>query len=156
MKHALPLVALLAIVALGGCTHKTGSALAGGKPTDYWVKNVASPEKKLRKEAVAKLGNVGGSDPQVLPALRTALHDDDAQVRGEAVLALAKLGAAAKPAAADLEELARSDPDAKVRDYASLRWKSSASRYRAARTSLTTTAIANAINVPVPAAPPYW
>jgi HEAT repeat protein len=47
------------------------------------------------------------------------LHDADSQVRGEAVLALAKLGADAKPAIPDLEAGARDDPDAKVSEFAS-------------------------------------
>jgi HEAT repeat protein len=82
------------------------------------LKNASSPDKKLRKEAVAKLGNFGAACPEVLQALTGALHDADAQVRGEAVLALAKLGPDARPAIPDLEALGRTDPDAKVRDYA--------------------------------------
>jgi HEAT repeat protein len=107
-----------AFLLLSGCTHKAGPALAGGKPPDYWVKNLTSPDQKLRKEAVSKLGNLGAADPQVLPALTGAFHDADAGVRSEAVLALSKLGAAAKPAIPDLESLVQNDPDSKVRDYA--------------------------------------
>jgi len=53
-----------------------------------------------------------------VPALATALHDADAQVRSEAILSLLKCGAAAKEAIGDLDEMQRKDPDAKVRAYA--------------------------------------
>jgi HEAT repeat protein len=118
MRAGRFIILTVAGIALSGCTHKAGPALAGGKPPDYWVKNVTSPDKKLRKEAVEKLGNLGAASPEVLPALTSALHDADAQVRSEAVLALAKLGPNAKPAIHDLDALSQSDPDAKVRGYA--------------------------------------
>ena len=94
----------------GTCRRKTARLLG--------QENVTSPDKKLRKEAVEKLGNLGAASPEVLPALTSALHDADAQVRSEAVLALAKLGPNAKPAIHDLDALSQSDPDAKVRGYA--------------------------------------
>jgi HEAT repeat protein len=112
------LIVTFTVIAMSGCGHKAGPALSGGKPPNYWVKNVSNPDKKIRREAVAKLGNLGAADPEVLPALTTALHDADSQVRGEAVLSLAKLGREAKPAIPDLEALSQRDPDAKVRDYA--------------------------------------
>jgi HEAT repeat protein len=118
MYHRLYSLLALALLITGGCAHKAGPALAGGKPPDYWLKNASNPDIRLRKEAIAKLGNFGAADPQVLPALTGALHDADAGVRSEAVLALAKLGAAAKPAVLDLQSLSQSDPDAKVRDFA--------------------------------------
>jgi HEAT repeat protein len=111
-------IVTLALSAMSGCGHTKGPALSGGKPPGYWVKNVSSPDKKLRKEAVEKLGNLGAADPEVLPALTSALHDAEAPIRCEAVLALAKLKRDAKPAIPDLEALAKRDPDAKVRDYA--------------------------------------
>ena len=118
MRAGRFIIVMVTGIALSGCTHKAGPALAGGKPPDYWIKNVTSPDKKLRKEAVEKLGNLGAASPEVLPALTGALHDADAQVRGEAVLALAKFGPDAKQAKPDLESLSQRDPDAKVRSYA--------------------------------------
>jgi HEAT repeat protein len=112
------LIATIAILATSGCGHKAGPALSGGKPPNYWVKNISSPDKKIRREAVAKLGNLGAADPDVLPALTTALHDADSQIRGDAVLAIAKLGRDAKPAIPDLEAISKRDLDATVRDYA--------------------------------------
>jgi HEAT repeat protein len=112
------LIATFAVVAMSGCGHKAGPAQSGGKPPNYWVKNISNPDKKICREAVAKLGNLGAADPEVLPALTSALHDADSQIRGDAVLALAKLGREAKPAIPDLEALAQRDPDSKVRDYA--------------------------------------
>ncbi len=118
MKAGRILIAIFAVTAISGCGHKAGPALSGGKPPNYWVKNVSSPDKKLRKEAVEKLGNLGVANGDVLPALTGALHDVDPQIRGEAVLALAKLGREAKRAIPDLEALSQRDSDAKVRGYA--------------------------------------
>ena len=112
------IIVILAVSAISGCGHGAVPSLSGGKPPNYRIKKVTSPDKKLRKEAVEKLGNLGAVDPEVLPVLTGALHDADAQIRGDAVLALAKLGRAAKPAIPGLEALSRSDPDAQVRDYA--------------------------------------
>jgi len=79
---------------------------------------LSDPDYKIRREAVAKLGNFGATDPGVVPALIGCLHDVDARVRGEAVLALAKIGPDAKRAIGDLDAMARQDRDAKVREYA--------------------------------------
>ena len=111
----LPLALLSCLIS--GCG-KPRQVLSGGKPSSYWVAGAASPDKKLRKTAVAKLGNVGGADPAVVPTLVAALHDSDAAVRGEAVLALLKAGPDAKRASGDLQSLAQHDRDAKVRQYA--------------------------------------
>jgi HEAT repeat protein len=100
-----------------GCG-KPQPILSGGKPASYWVTSAASGDIKLRREAVAKLGNVGSSDSTVVPALIAALHDSDAQVRGEAIVALLKAGPEAKRAVGNLETLARSDRDGKIRAYA--------------------------------------
>jgi HEAT repeat protein len=112
------LILSLVVTLSSGCGHKAGPALSGGKPSGYWVKNATSPDRKFRLEAVAKLGNLGASNPEVLTVLTAALHDADAQVRGEAVLALVKLGPDAKQVKPDLEALSQRDPDAKVRGYA--------------------------------------
>jgi HEAT repeat protein len=118
MTAVRPILLTVAVIALGGCSHRAGPALSGGKPRAYWIKNVTSPDKKLRREAVEKLGNLGAADSEVLPALIGALHDSDALIRADAVLALAKLGPEAKRAVPDLEALAQRDPDVKVRDNA--------------------------------------
>jgi HEAT repeat protein len=102
---------------LSGC-NKPQPTLSGGKPTSYWVASASSGDKRLRKEAVTKLGNAGGADPAVVPALVAALHDSSTEVRGEAILALLKVGPDAKRAASDLEAMARTDRDAKIRAYA--------------------------------------
>lgn len=117
-RGALTLLVVLSMLCpLTGCG-KPRQVLSGGKPSGYWIAGAASPDKKLRKTAVAKLGNVGGVDPAIVPALVAALHDADAQVRSEAVIALLKAGPEAKRAAGDLQGLADHDRDAKVRSYA--------------------------------------
>jgi HEAT repeat protein len=119
MKPAYRSISALALLAclLFGCS-KHQPTLSGGKPISYWITSAASGDQKLRREAVAKLGNAGSADPGVVPALVTALHDADPQVRVGAIIALLKIGPQAKQAAGDLDVLARSDRDAKIRAYA--------------------------------------
>jgi len=85
---------------------------------NHWVQALSDPDPKLRKKAAEKLGNVGSSDPAVVPALREALKDKDADVRCEAILALAKCGSGAKEAIEPLKAIGREDRDTKVRSYA--------------------------------------
>ena len=88
--------------------------MAGGK----WAEALRDPDAKVRKKAAFTLGNIGPSDPAVLPALIGALKDADAGVRCEAILALLKYGPEARGAVAALEELRQRDRDAKVRTCA--------------------------------------
>jgi len=76
------------------------------------------PDIALRKKAAFTLGNIGPTDPAVLPALIGALKDPEAGVRREAILALVKCGPEAREAVPILEELHQRDRDAQVRDYA--------------------------------------
>jgi HEAT repeat protein len=92
--------------------------MAGGKPVSHWTEALRDPSPKVRKEAAAKLGNVGPADPAALPALSAALNDPDAAVRREAIVALVKCGPAAREAAPALEQLRQHDRDAQVRMYA--------------------------------------
>jgi HEAT repeat protein len=105
-----------AVILLNGCNK--GPILAGGKPVAHWVQALNDPDAKVRKAAAIKLGNVGPADATAFPALHNALHDGDADVRCEMILALVKFGRKAKEASASLDELRLHDPDAKVRDYA--------------------------------------
>jgi HEAT repeat protein len=88
--------------------------MAGGK----WAEALHSPEAKIRKRAAFTLGNIGWSDPVVLPALIEALKDADAGVRCEVILALLKYGPGAREALTKLEEMQRRDRNAQVRQYA--------------------------------------
>jgi HEAT repeat protein len=101
---------------LAGCG-PTPATLAHGKPVSYWVQALRDPDVRVRKRAVASLGNVGPADPAAMPALMQAVSDRNAKVRGEAILALLKLGPAAKDAIPVLTQAQR-DPDAQVRNYA--------------------------------------
>jgi HEAT repeat protein len=92
--------------------------LAGGKPVSHWVKAIQDPDPKVRKTAVAKLGNVGTADSSALPAILGALKDPDPAVRREAILALLKCGPAANEAIPTLLEMQRIDRNAQVRSYA--------------------------------------
>ena len=102
---------------LNGCG-RSAPTLAGGKPVSHWVEELHNPDAKLRKEAAFKLGNVGITDAQALPALLGALTDPDATVRCEVILALVKFGSAAREAVPKLLEYHEHDPDPKVREYA--------------------------------------
>jgi HEAT repeat protein len=92
--------------------------LAGGKPVDHWVQALRDADARVRRNAAFKLGNVGSCDPAALPALLGALHDPDAGVRCQAILALVKFGPEAREAAPALARLQRHDPSARVRTYA--------------------------------------
>jgi HEAT repeat protein len=94
------------------------SMLAGGKPVSHWLKALQDPDPKVRKTAVAKLGNVATADSAALPAVLGALKDPDAAVRREAILALLKWGPEANEAIPALLEMKRNDRDAQVRSYA--------------------------------------
>ena len=85
---------------------------------EEWIHALSDPDAKPRKKAADKLGNVGASDPAVVPALCEALKDKNADVRCEAILALAKSSSGAKEAIAPLKAISLQDRDAKVRTYA--------------------------------------
>jgi HEAT repeat protein len=110
------LIAVVAVI-LGGCS-KPAAPLAGGKPVSHWVQTLQEPDANLRKTAVFKLGNVGATDPVVLPALLGMLKDQDAGVRREAILALMKCGSSATEAIPTLTELQQHDFDEKIRAFA--------------------------------------
>jgi HEAT repeat protein len=76
------------------------------------------PEARVRKKAAFTLGNIGTSDPAVLPALMGALKDPHEAVRCEAILALLKCGPEAQEAIPVLTEIEKTDRDVRVRDYA--------------------------------------
>jgi HEAT repeat protein len=102
----------------GGCAKAPAELLAHGKPVGHWVQALHDPDVRVRKRAAEVLGNVGAVDPAVVPGLAGAVKDRDAGVRGAAVLALLKIGPAAREAAPALAEARKSDHDAKVRSYA--------------------------------------
>jgi len=112
------LLAAVGLIACSGCG-------TGPPPPDtaarvrHWIEALRKPDAKLRKEAAFKLGNLGLTDPDsVVPALTTALKDDDARVRCEAILALLKCGPGAKGATRALTEVQHQDSDATTRAYA--------------------------------------
>jgi HEAT repeat protein len=111
MQRVLLLVLLLA---LAGCS-KGQPPLAGSK----WAEALHKGDVQLRRKAAFTLGNIGPSDPAVLPALIRALKDNDAEVRTQAILSLVKLGPAAHEAVPALTELARRDRNPQVRTCAS-------------------------------------
>jgi HEAT repeat protein len=107
------LLIVLLVIPVCGCG-RTPTAMAGGK----WAAALQDPNAKRRQKAVFTLGNIGPSDPAVLPALIGALQDASAEVRCEAVLALVKYGPGAREAIPALVEVQRQDRDAQVRAYA--------------------------------------
>ena len=109
---------LLGVAAMAcGCSKGTPTQ-AGGKPVSFWIQEMKNPDAKARRHAVAKLGNVGATDPAVPPGLQSALSDADSGVRAEAILALMKCGPTAKDAIPALTEMQTKDRDAQVREYA--------------------------------------
>jgi len=102
------LIAIL--IALCGCA-KEQPQMAGVK----WADALQNHDPKVRQKAAFTLGNIGSSNPAVLPALIGALKDADAGVRYEAILALLKYGPGAREAVPALTELRDQDREAKVR-----------------------------------------
>jgi HEAT repeat protein len=88
--------------------------MAGGK----WAEVLRDPDVTLRRKAAFTLGNIGPTDPAVLPALLGALRDPDAGVRREVILALVKYGPDAAEAAPTLDDLRQHDRDPQVRIHA--------------------------------------
>jgi len=105
---------LVMMVIISPSCGKEQPRLAGTK----WSETLRDPNPKLRKKAAFTLGNIGPSDPAVLPALIGALKDADPEVRCEAILGLLKWASEAKAAIPNLIELQEKDQDAKVRNYA--------------------------------------
>jgi HEAT repeat protein len=104
---------VLLLIALSGCG-RARPTMAGGK----WAAALRDPDAQVRKKAAFTLGNIGSSDPTVLPALREALQDADPAVRREAILALLKYGPGAGETLPELAALRQRDRDPWVRDYA--------------------------------------
>jgi HEAT repeat protein len=105
---------VILLISLSGCG-KEPPRLAGSR----WADALRDHDAKLRKKAAFTLGNIGPSDPAVLPALIGALKDTDPGVRCEAILALLKCRSEAKEAIPELTLVQNKDRDAKVRAYAS-------------------------------------
>ncbi|HKI38680.1 MAG TPA: HEAT repeat domain-containing protein [Gemmataceae bacterium] len=106
-------VGVLLALFVVGCG-RAQPTMAGGK----WAAVLRDPDITLRKKAAFTLGNIGPTDPAVLPALIGALRDPDAGVRREVILALVKCGPAAREAVPTLDELRQQDRDPQVRAYA--------------------------------------
>jgi len=113
MRFVIPAILILFLTGCG----KPKTMLAGGKPVSHWLQAVHDPDPRIRRTAVFKLGNVGSSEAEVLPAVTAALQDKDPAVRREAILALVKFGAAAKEAAPILTQMYQQDRDAHVRSH---------------------------------------
>ena len=110
MRYFLLGIFLISVSGCGGAP----PAMAGGK----WAEALRNPDDRVRKQAAFTLGNIGPSDPAVLPALIGALKDRDAGVRAEAALGLLRIGPAAKEAVPALQEAARKDTNPTVRAHA--------------------------------------
>jgi HEAT repeat protein len=104
---------VILLISLCGCG-RPQPTMAGRR----WADALRDPDAKVRRKAAFTLGNIGPSDPAVLPALIRAFKDSDAGVRCEAILALLKYGPGAQQAIPALAEVREKDREAKVRDYA--------------------------------------
>ncbi len=110
MRPVLLAILLLSLIGCGKSPPTTR--------VNHWVETLRAPDAKLRKKAAFTLGNLGTTDPVVVPALGRALRDADPAVRCEAILALLKCGPAAAQALPALADLRQRDPNAQVRRYA--------------------------------------
>jgi HEAT repeat protein len=115
--YLFPLLVMAA--AASGCRRsEQGPLLSGGREVHSWVAELRDPKPKVRRQAVLKLGNVGGDDPEVAEGLALALHDSDVLVRRDAVHAVVKLKQPSEAMLARLRAMNATDPDATVRDFA--------------------------------------
>src|SRR3954453_20434908 len=106
------------VIVLAGCTKAPTALMAHGKPVQHWLEALRDPDAKARRRAAEVLGNIGAVDPAVLAALTEAVKDRDGSVRTEVVLALMKMGPAARAAVPALEGVQKNDKDVRLRSYA--------------------------------------
>jgi HEAT repeat protein len=104
---------VMVLISLSGCG-RAQPRMAGSK----WAEALRDPDVKVRKKAAFTLGNIGPSDPAVLPALLGALQDADAGVRCETILALVKFGKEGREALPALDRARQCDASTRVRTYA--------------------------------------
>jgi HEAT repeat protein len=110
------LVRRYATVALG----KLGSAAEPAVPVLVGVLDDKSANAELQREALLAICQIGGTNaPEILPALRKALRDEDPLLREVAAGALLNLGEAAMPALPDLIPLLK-EPEFRIRRNATL------------------------------------
>jgi HEAT repeat protein len=115
----LRLAVLSPSIVLAGCGREpTGPVLLGGREVWAWVADLSHPKPQVRRQAVLKLGSVGGSDPAVVEGLAGALNDLDPLVRRDAIVAVTRLKEPPASAWERLEAIGRSDKDARTRDLA--------------------------------------
>ncbi len=111
--HLRALLILLLVVA--GCGEQP--ITSSGKPVEFWLEQMQSPDARERQKAVRALGHLGPKVTGVMSALIEAVEDRDAKVRAEAVLALLNIGPPAREASQALQKATR-DRDERVRRLA--------------------------------------
>lgn len=118
MFRFLILASSTILLATIGCSKPSRPTMAGGKSVDAWVEALQSPVPAERKKAAAELGNVGDTNPAVVPALRKALPDTDPSVRLQVIMAIVKCRKQGLECVPALAEMKQNDPDPRVREYA--------------------------------------
>ncbi len=112
-------ICLILAVALGCGDNVPKDRYFKGQPVSHWLESVRNADPKTRQTAAEVLGNVGASDPAVVPALIEAIKDKNPKVRAAAVLSLSKIGPDAADAAPALQAIVN-DPDPVVRSHVKL------------------------------------
>ena len=90
-----PIVVVGLVLFVAGC----------GRSTDDWLRQLQDRDVVKRRQAIRELGSRTGDAERVVAALTEALRDESGYVRHDAATAVAKFGAAAKPAAPALTQL---------------------------------------------------
>ena len=75
-----------------------------GRSTDDWLRQLHDRDVVKRRQAIRELGSRTEDAERVVAALTEALRDESGYVRHDAATAVAKFGAAAKPAAPALTQ----------------------------------------------------
>ena len=111
---------LLAVAAFhfgcGGEEH--GPTSLGGRNVKAWIADLDHSRASVRRQAVLKLANVGDTDPAVAEGLVRALSDRDPVVRRDAIAAVTRWKEWPPSVREQLENMERSDKDARTRDLA--------------------------------------
>ncbi len=115
---AFSITSATALFCLGCGAEERGPLLAGGREVKSWVADLKSPNAKVRRQAVLKLGNVADADPSVAPALIDALGDKDPLVRHDALMAAVKLKSPANDLINTIQAMAAGDKNKDVRESA--------------------------------------
>ncbi len=109
------LLSLAAIVAPVPCAAAAGDAVPAEGEVERLVKRLREPGDASRRSAARRVGELGARAREAVPALAALLDEADAELRRDAVFALARIGPDAAETAEAVAGLLGKDVDSRVR-----------------------------------------